>query len=315
MSITEGKKRGRKSKAEKELLLQQKQNEPEQPVVPKKRGRKPKGGKIIQNLSELPKPIDLSPSIILHLKCSLSDIDNNTETLLDGNNLINNNKTTDLNFQIINNEINSKNDNYINNDNLNNKYLINSNSTENKNLKDISSKLKVLEKSLHHNNITNKNSACFWCTCCFDNPPIYIPKHEINSEYHVYGNFCSPECASAYLMKEDIDTSSKFERYQFLNYLYSKVYNYTKNIKPAPNPHYILDKFYGNLTIQEFRKLSQNNNLLLVIDKPLTRIMPEIHEDNDDFLLNHTIQNNNFRLKRNKVTQSKSDILSENFGM
>ena len=43
--------------------------------------------------------------------------------------------------------------------------------------------------------------------------------------------------------------------------------------------------------------------------------MPEIHEDTDDFLLNNTIQNNNFRLKRNKVSQSKSDILSENFGM
>ena len=58
---------------------------------------------------------------------------------------------------------------------------------ENKNLKDISSKLKVLEKS-HHNNITNKNSACFGVHAV-DNPPIYIPKHEINSEYHVYGNF------------------------------------------------------------------------------------------------------------------------------
>ena len=154
------------------------------------------------------------------------------------------------------------NDNY-NKENLNNEFNVNFNSNDNKNTRDINSKLKILEKSLHHNNISNKKSACFWCTCGFDNPSVYIPKHEIKSEYHVYGNFCSPECACAFLMKEDIDSSSKFERYQFLNYLYSKIYNYNKNIKPAPDPHYILDKFYGNLSIQEYRKLNQNDNLLL----------------------------------------------------
>jgi hypothetical protein len=36
-----------------------------------------------------------------------------------------------------------------------------------------------------------------------------------------------------------------------MNHIYSKIYDYTKNIKPAPDPHYMLDKFYGNLTIQE----------------------------------------------------------------
>jgi hypothetical protein len=75
----------------------------------------------------------------------------------------------------------------------------------------------------------------------------------------------------AYLMKESIDDSVKFERYHLLNQTYSKIYNYTRNIKPAPNPYYLLDKFYGNLSIQEYRKLLKTGHIL-VIDKPMTRI-------------------------------------------
>ena len=46
------------------------------PTVCKKRGRKPKGGKIITdvNINTSPKP--LQQNIILHLKCSLDDINN-----------------------------------------------------------------------------------------------------------------------------------------------------------------------------------------------------------------------------------------------
>ena len=57
--------------------------------------------------------------------------------------------------------------------------------------------------------------------------------------------------------------------------------NYKKNIKPAPDPHYLLDKFFGNLTIQEYRKLLKTEHLLLVVDKPMTRVLPELFEDND----------------------------------
>lgn len=101
---------------------------------------------------------------------------------------------------------------------------------------------------------------------------------------HGYGSFCRPECAAAYLMKESLDDSTKFERYHMLNQIYSKIYDYHKNIKPAPNPYYLLEKFYGNLTIQEYRKLLKSDHLLMVIDKPLTRILPELHEDNEEFL-------------------------------
>ena len=33
----------------------------------------------------------------------------------------------------------------------------------------------------------------------------YIPKYDMDQEIFGYGSFCRPECAAAYLMKENID--------------------------------------------------------------------------------------------------------------
>jgi hypothetical protein len=183
--------------------------------------------------------------------------------------------------------------------------------------KEIWKKLKQLEHNLHINNVNNKRSACFWDTCEFDNPPIYIPKHFINGTYHVYGCFCSPECGVAYLMNENIDSSTKFERYHLLNHVYAKIYDYKKNIKPAANPYYMLEKYYGNLSIQEYRSLLRNERLFLIVDKPLTRILPELHEDNDDFILNNKIipsNNYNVKTRLQRKKQNKSSIINEKFG-
>ena len=103
-----------------------------------------------------------------------------------------------------------------------------------------------------------------------------------------------------------------------LNHLYSKIYEYDKNIKPASNPYYMLDKFYGNLTIQEYRALLRNERLFLIVDKPLTRILPELHEDNDDFIINNKIiPTNKYQIKKKiqKKNQNKNNILNEKFGM
>jgi hypothetical protein len=185
--------------------------------------------------------------------------------------------------------------------------------------KEIWKKLKQLEHNLHINNVNNKKSACFWDTCDFDSPPVYIPKHFINGTYHVYGCFCSPECGVAYLMNENIDSSTKFERYHLFNHIYSKIYDYKKNIKPSPNPYYMLEKYYGNLSIQEYRSLLRNERLFLIVDKPLTRILPELHEDNDEFILNNKIipSNNNYQLKTRlqRKKPSKNTIFNEKFGV
>ena len=112
-----------------------------------------------------------------------------------------------------------------------------------------------------------------------------------------------------------------------LNNLYCKIYNYEKNIKPAPSPFYTLDKYYGNLTIEEYRKLLKNERLLMVVDKPLTKILPELCEENNEFpnifgnLLEKNNDNNNnnnnnnkkYRLRSKNTTMSKKSILNNNF--
>ena len=37
----------------------------------------------------------------------------------------------------------------------------------------------------------------------------------------------------------------------------------------------------GNLTITEYRKLLRQDRLFMVVDKPITRILPEIYEETD----------------------------------
>ena len=290
--------------------------------VAKKRGRKPKGGKIIQQIVPLNNVKETKPNIILHLKCSLKDL---TSTNLFGSTLesYSFSQGNNLSYESINNENMNLNE-FINppaklteyEGDLDTDYDLDSCKKDN-DIRDIWKKLKVLEHYLHINSINNKKSACFWDTCEFDNPPIYIPKHFMNNSYHVYGCFCSPECAVAHLMNEPIDSSTKFERYYLLNSIYGKIYDYKKNIKPAPNPYYMLEKYYGNLSIQEFRALLRNERLFLVVDKPLTRIMPELHEDNDDFIINNKIiPSNTYQIKKRlQKKQTKTNILSERFGL
>jgi hypothetical protein len=327
--------------------------------VPKKRGRKPKGGKLIVKDNSNALPVTQVANVILHLKCSLSELNTYNETRI---NLLNNpleynpavpptittfnGKDADK-YAPYDDSDNAKNNRLTNQDNaydivatkpanlLCSKCQNNTNAittdkpiddTDDVNLKDVTLKLKHIKIQLYKSNNPDKKSACFWCTYEYDNPTCYIPKYELDGEMCGYGSFCRPECAVAYLMKENIDDTTKFERYHLINQLYGKSHNYNKNIKPAPDPHYLLDKFYGNLTIQEYRKLLKTDHMLLVVEKPMTRILPELHDDMEDFGANiyggKSVQysNNNtgvYKVKRQSEKQkgpSKSEIMKENFG-
>lgn len=389
------------------------QSQPEEKVI-KKRGRKPKGGKITTHQLEDNNVNNEMPNIILHLKCSLSNIKNSTddeytiqsynstqfhgseisikkilieheqekknannisennivsatnvndtmksatssdESIRPFNEVLNNNASSSL-FQVYDPVIpmipvpktgeQTNSNNFFTNLNdttpytktstnhtfLNNVYSsdINSysndyddgddNSCSSKNEREIWKKINQLKLSFHKSDICNnmggtQRSACFWCTCEFDSPAIYIPKSLSKDVYNVYGCFCSPECGAAFLMNENIDTSTRFERYHLLNSLYGKIYKYEKSIKIAPNPFYLLNKYYGNLTIQEYRKLFQSDQMIYVVNKPLTHILPELYEDNNDFLLNSKIiPTNTVNIKKNKPL--KSNILNNAFGI
>jgi hypothetical protein len=277
--------------------------------IKKKRGRKSKAGKIVEDT--VPLVVNESkPNVILHLKCALKDLFGLPNTNIEPFTFPS--SKSELTYEIMGTHAPIQHEHECEETDS----VTESGPTYQK---EIWRKLKQLEHNLHMNNISDKKSACFWCTCEFDNPPVYIPKHHIKDSYHVYGCFCSPECATAHLMEEQIDSSAKFERYHLINHIYTKIYGYNKNIKPAPNPYYMLDKYYGNLNIQEYRALLRSERLFLVVDKPLTRILPELHEDNDDFIINNKIiPSNTFQTKKRnlkKPPQTKTSIMNENFGI
>ena len=314
------KKRGRKPKSaitnetqQENVVLETPQEATDGKQGPKKRGRKPRGGKIIVPPPPSNTDADLKMNIILHLKCSLKDLEYNTSVDMEPYS----NEYSDTYENVtLNNHANFTDNYVINNDTIDTSSKeYERNPDADSGTRDFWTKIKDLEHRLHHNHASEQHSACFWCTYPFDNPPFYIPKNLLKDIYNVYGCFCSPECAAAHLMKEQIDSSVKFESYSLLNSLYGSIYKYTRNIKPAPDPYYMLDKYYGNLSIQEYRSLLSDDRLFMIVDKPLTKIMPELHQATDDHIINHKIIPNNQGLKRNvKKTVTKSDILAENFG-
>ncbi len=297
--------------------------------LPKKRGRKPKGGKIIQNTILTEKFVHTMPNIIMHLQCTIEDVNNTFNsgdsydpTVIQVENYDNNDDFFKSNFTLINDAVeNSEDKKVIKNDAMqtfiqievetgtenviasstkaNDKVGINQNTSDDNepnkiNSKIISQKLKELSHKLH-NNVCDNKSACFWCTCKFNTANIYIPKSIQHEHINVYGCFCSPECATSFLMNENIDSSIKFERYSLINYIYGAIYKYKHNIKPAPNPYYTLDKYCGNLTIEEYRQHFTDDNLLIVANKPQSRIFPELFEEN-------SMSNNDMRYSINKYS-------------
>jgi len=305
-------------------------------TVIKKRGRKPKGGKIIQQTEQTEFFTDEKPNVILHLKCFLKDLQsNNHGSSIESFNF----SKKDYGFELYNNlnvNVITYNDNknksttiYSNLLNNNNNNILctnnyNDNDDEDDNIikdhtKELWMKLKQLEHNLHINNLNNKKSCCFWDTCEYDTPTIYSPKYCLNGVIYVEGCYCSPQCAAASIINNpNLDSSSKFERLHLLNFLYGKIFDYKKNIVPAPNPYYMLDKYLGNLSINQYRSLLGNERLFLIVDKPLTRILPELHEYNDEFILNNKIiPSSNYQLKSRlqKHKPDKSSILNEKFGI
>ena len=224
-------------------------NKNETKKEPKKRGRKPKGGKLISCVNlESTNDQSYKPNIILHLRCKSN---NDTNNITEGFN------TENTSYDIV------ENDPIINN-------------------KGVWNKLRILNKELHSNNI-RPSKTCFWDTCEFSSPPCFIPTEEKNDNVKVYGSFCSPECAVAFLFNETIDTTTKWERYALINKLYKSIYNYETNIKSAPDPRYLLTKYFGNLSIDEYRKLNTiKHKQLIILNKPITIITPEICESNNE---------------------------------
>ena len=307
------KKRGRKSNKELEVLKKYNENKKLEAIpfkTPKKRGRKPKGGKLIKPAFGINETTDnKQTNIILHLKCNSTELGESHEFIsqlaynpnieqIQAFNEFDSNNLQQPQFFTIEVE-----ETQFNNENTIMKTDTKENNDSDINMKIIWQKLKELRNKFNKNSISDKKSSCFWCTCDFDWPPIHIPKSLINDCYEVYGCFCMPECAVGHLFSEGLDCSTKWERYAMLNNMYVDIYNYEDNIKPSPDPRYLLKKYYGELSIEEYRlMIRKGKHRMLVVNKPLTHILPELVEDSID---NTSHSSKQYRLSRNKPSYNK----------
>ena len=112
--------------------------------------------------------------------------------------------------------------------------------------------------------LTSK-AACFWCCEIFGGRPCVIPTCITEGVWQVYGNFCTPHCASAYLLADLLDTHVRWERLSLLHRLYG---NYCGG-RIYPSPHReCLERFGGPMSTQEFRRLCEERKIRVDVHLP-----------------------------------------------
>ena len=125
------------------------------------------------------------------------------------------------------------------------------------------------------------NISCYWCCHRFFNEPVGIPIKYADEKFHVFGCFCSLECAQAhnYSMRDGID--EMWERSNLINMLSRKLkYNKHGFVKPAP-PRLALKMFGGHLSIEEFRNFSQKSKIMNINFPPMLTVTQQIEEINE----------------------------------
>jgi hypothetical protein len=122
--------------------------------------------------------------------------------------------------------------------------------------------------------------ACFWDCHAFRGQPCVIPISIEEGIWRVYGNFCSPECAAAYLFNERLDSSVQWERYALLNRLYA---DGEQSVRLAP-PRTILRMFGGMLDVSEFRGIIGERRMRVdVMTPPMISIIQVMDTKPIDF--------------------------------
>jgi hypothetical protein len=106
---------------------------------------------------------------------------------------------------------------------------------------------------------------CYWCAHGFGSAPCFLPVKEECGVFTVYGNFCSPQCGLAYLLKEHLDSHVRWERMALLHRIYKPIDG--KRIYPAPARESLQD-FGGPMTIEEYRGMIGANKVRVDIHTP-----------------------------------------------
>jgi hypothetical protein len=165
---------------------------------------------------------------------------------------------------------------------------------------------------------------CYWDCHEFSGTPCVIPTNIVDGVWRVYGNFCSPSCATAYLFSQRLDAGEQWERYSKLNRLYHNFcLSASQGIQAAPSRE-ILRIFGGSLDITEYRELLMQSSIRVdVLTPPMVSIIQSMDTKPIDFyeaaLKNVFIQNDGeklqkagiqgLRLRRSKPIREKENTL------
>ena len=331
------KKRGRKPKL---IIINTNTNNEDINIIKKKRGRKPTG-KIIELNKTIINNNDYPNCIIAHLPISNKDILKITKQ---NNKVITENKNLSIEEINININDDNKNKKLITLNNFNSVDLTKLYCTKcevlEKKCNDLIDKIKEQEYQInqerhinpiinikeHHicdvkiHNINNNkiewvkttDTCCWWCCHKFDSVPIGLPEKYINDTFHLYGCFCSFNCAQAYNLNTNYNKIC--EVYSLLNFLKKKIcdlnniqYKNYDYICSAP-PRQSLNMFGGPMSIDEFRNslytLTQNYNYILPPMIPLIGLLEIIPQEITPINLKIKNINNNLKLKRSKPLPS-----------
>jgi len=120
--------------------------------------------------------------------------------------------------------------------------------------------------------------CCYWCTEQFENQPIGLPEKKLGDTFFVKYCFCSFNCMTSYNFS--INDEKVWERYALINLMYKKIYNLTHNIKiDLAHPRESLAKFGGKYTIEEFRDRCKEKSVK-VMSFPVISIQTYLEEMN-----------------------------------
>ena len=149
------------------------------------------------------------------------------------------------------------------------------------------------------------NIACFWCVHTFAHGPCIIPEREVNGVYNVYGNFCSPECGVAYLLKEGNDPHVRWERMALLHRIYDT--EGKGQIFPAP-PRESLALFGGPMSIDTFRATVSAKKVRVDLHMPpMVSILGSIDTKPIDFFDTSSKNMGVWRLRLNPIQRMDCD--------
>ena len=129
--------------------------------------------------------------------------------------------------------------------------------------------LESMKKTAH-----SEHDSCFWCCHTFVGPQFSLPlSYDTYKNFYICkGNFCSPECALAYLYADyTISDSTRWNKHVLLNTLYAPLY--TESVSPAP-PRSLLRMFGGPLDIKQYRSYFAVNDLIHESFPPIKLVFP-----------------------------------------